>query len=133
MGEEKRETLIGYFLGIESAAWICTLTRNRTSNFLVHRTALNQLSHTGQGGLQCLDFLGGLSSQMFTGTSSILWFYSQGENSSGFLLFPEPRSQELGSNLSPVAEAGIRQHQQEGRRVEAGRRTESYRGYIFLQ
>ena len=36
-------------LGIQAATQICALTRNQTSDPLVHRPALNPLSHTSQG------------------------------------------------------------------------------------
>lgn len=36
-------------LGTDSATWDCALTRKRTGSLLVHRTTLNQPSHSGQG------------------------------------------------------------------------------------
>ena len=43
----------------------------------------------GERGLKPRDFLSSLSSQRFTGPSSVLRLYSQGGDTSGFLLFPE--------------------------------------------
>lgn len=47
-GRERETLILARNLNwLHSATEVCALTKNRTHNFLMHRTTLKQLSHSG--------------------------------------------------------------------------------------